>query len=251
MLSRRGAGNRAFYHGEQMIKSVNPENSPENEKTHRWTYNDVPPMSSHRGWVAGKPFGAYLHFLGRKSEPCRERMTGSALACPHCAVKIKSAWRGYVPYYDEEYVRRFVLISEDYLESVEELEHLAPVVIQRGKSKTDPVIVRQKLWRTTPLPHSAERSEPVNLARFCVLVLWGDDILLAWDNAERKKASASATTPKPTKKSAPPTSAERLKGIIEQTGNAPQDGESLGETYTRIIQHFDKSKNGKHTKTDE
>lgn len=234
-----------------MISSVKPENTPENEGIHRWTYNEVGANTSHRGWITGKPFGAYLHFLAKKSEPCRERMSSHALKCPHCATGNKPQWRGYVPYYDEEYTRRFVLIASDYLESVAELEHLAPVVIQRGKSKTDPVIIKTKLWRTTPIPHSSERERPVDLARFCVVVLWKDDVLCAWDNAERKKRDEEPATPKPTKqrgKSDQYTAAHRLADRLNSEASAE---EPLAETYKRLLNLPKPSTNGHHTKTDD
>lgn len=251
MLTRRAVGDRVFYHGEHMITSVKPENTPEEEGCWRWTYNEVQPNSSHRGWIAGKPFGAFLHFLSKKSEPCRARMTGHALACPHCETKVKVQWRGYVPYYDEEYTRRFVLIAPEYLEAVAELEHLAPVVITRGKSKIDPVIIRGKVWRVTQptIPHSAERADPVNLALFCVRVLWRDDILAAWDAAERRKAATTKpATPKHTKKPDMYTAAHRLADQLHKESTAD---EPLNQTYQRLLKKVAPSTNGDHTKTDD
>lgn len=234
-----------------MITSVKPEDSPEENGFHRWTYTDVTAGSSHRGWIAGKVFGAYLHFLLKRSEPCRARMTGHALGCPHCESKIKAVWRGYVPYYDEEYTRRFVLVAPEYLESVNEIGHLEPIVITRGKAKTDPVVIKPKVWRISAptIPHNEQRAEPVDLARFCVRVLWKDDVLCAWDNEQRRKAAVDKpATPKQSK------SGDMLQGARKRASVArnPEDWSTpLADLLPGLANYGKPSENGKHTKTDE
>lgn len=98
--------------------------------------------------------------------------TDHALGCPHCVDRHPWEWKGYVPFYDEEYARRFALISPTYYESVEEIDHLAPIVITRGKKDTDQVVIKQINWRTTPIPPAAERFNAVDLMRFLVFTLW-------------------------------------------------------------------------------
>jgi hypothetical protein len=137
-----------------------------------WSYAPVKAGSQYRGWKAGPVCGVFIHQLTKRSEPCIGMMTELALACPHCADKHKWEWKGYVPFYDEEYTRRFCLISPAYYEAVEEIDHLAPIVINRGKKDTDPVVVKYNAWRSTPIPFSVERAKGVDLMNFIVRVLW-------------------------------------------------------------------------------
>lgn len=178
-------------------------------------------------------------------------MTASALICHHCDQRIKSAWRGYVPYYDEEYTRRFVLIAPEYLEAVTEIEHLAPIVVTRGKSKIEPVVIRPKIWRTQPIPHSTERERPVDLALFCVRVLWCDDILAAWDKAERSKAKTLQPATQHTKTEKKPTMYTAAHARAGKIAKEQELSASLRDVFPNMLSKVKPSSNGEHTKTDE
>jgi hypothetical protein len=141
------------------------------------------------GFLAGHPFGAWVHFLNHVSKPCRIRMTNGALECPMCQVE-PAVWRGYTPFYSSEYRRMFCLVSEEHLESVREIDVWAQVKIGRAEPKKSPVVVRQIVWRTSPLPPSPERPAAVNLLPF-LLRLWKDEDLLRW-HVEGTRAAAPA-----------------------------------------------------------
>lgn len=161
-----------------MATGKRPKSFGEKNKVAKWDYNEVPPKSKWKGFIAGEPCGTFLHFEAKRSYPCLSMMTDQDLACPHCARGLVWEWRGYVPYYDAEYTRHFVLINDTYYESVMEIQHLSPITITRGNKKTDPVVVKYEPWRVTPIPHSEDRSKPVDLMAFLLRVLWKDQALL-------------------------------------------------------------------------
>jgi len=138
----------------------------------------VPNGTSTTGFIAGKPVGVFVHHVGQ-SKPCKREMTDSALVCPYCEAGHLPTWRGYTPFYDRDYVRRFVLIAEDIYESVEELPLHAQIRIARGKGSREGVTVRPELWRTSPLPPSKDRAAWVDLMPF-LLDMWKDDELRRW-----------------------------------------------------------------------
>jgi len=105
-------------------------------------------------------------------------ISDKVLVCPRCAINRPWEWRGYVPYYDEQYVRRFVVVASDYYESICEIKHLSPILISRGPEKTDSVVVKYEPWRTTPIPHAKDREGEVNLIDFLIRVLWKDEALV-------------------------------------------------------------------------
>jgi hypothetical protein len=150
-----------------------------------WTHEPVPCKSQFRGWIAGKPFGGWQHFLKKHSVVCREKMSEKALRCEHCEAGLIPDWRGFVPWYSAEYVPMFSLITYAYHESVCEIDHLAQIVLRRGPLKTDAIVIRAETWRATPLPYSADRFAPVELNDFCVKVLWKDAALIQWDKMQQ------------------------------------------------------------------
>lgn len=161
-----------------MFHSERPKKNPLGGKETRWSYQQVEKGKSVFGWLAGPPTGVYTHHAGA-TKPCRRLMTNGKLTCPYCESKYVPVWRGYTPFYDTEYTRRFVLISEDYEESVSEIPHLAMIALSRGKGPRDPVVIKPNMWRTTPLPDNSERAKPVDLRLF-LLRLWKDVELQQW-----------------------------------------------------------------------
>lgn len=168
-----------------MVTSKTPAPSERGGQVAHWSYEPVVNKSQHRGWIAGKPFGGWQHYGNRKSHVCREKMSDKALRCEQCVSGLIPEWRGFVPWYDSEYTRRFSLITYAYYESVSEIPHLSQIVLRRGDRKTDPVVIRAEQWRKEPLPYSAERFQPVDLGAFLVKVLWKDVELLEWDRKQQ------------------------------------------------------------------
>lgn len=178
-----------------MAMSRKPGSPGQGKHVRRWTYNPVVGGSQWRGFLAGEPFGVFVHYVNRQSKPCKQEMTDKALSCEHCAKGLVPDWRGYTPYYDDSYTERFVLITAPYYESVLEIEHLAQIVIRRGKLKTDAVVIKDEAWRTTPIPHKAERGAKVDLSDFLIHVIWKDDELMQWDKREKAKAREAESKP--------------------------------------------------------
>jgi hypothetical protein len=156
-----------------MIRSQKPTPEKGCAKVWKWDYEAPENGKSTVGFLAGPPCGCWVHFTFG-SKPCRRKMTKSKLVCPFCEDKWEPVWRGYVPYYDREYVRRFVVITEDYYESVNEIELHAQIRLSRDKDTHAPVVIRPDTWRTQPLPTKADRAEPVDLMPFLCRVLWKD-----------------------------------------------------------------------------
>lgn len=171
-----------------MVSSEKPEDTPRKKGVHKWDYHPVPNKANGRGWKAGDPFGAWVHYEHKKSHVCAEKMSKKALPCAWCSRGIIPDWRGYVPWYDEQYTRRFSLITYPYYESVCEIPHLAHIVLRRGVKQTEPVVITAEAWTPKPIPYSSVRAEVVCLGQFLVHVLWGNEALTKWDlEQERRK----------------------------------------------------------------
>lgn len=159
-------------------------------------YQPIANKASVVGFMAGKPVGVFTHYAGA-TKPCKRLVTGSQLVCPFCEAKHTPVWRGYVPFYDQEYTRRFVLIPEDYYESVCEIPHLAQIRLSRGKGSREPIVIAPHNWRITPIPAIPERAAEVDLIPFLPRI-WKDDELIAW--VEKQRAAAP---PKPSTRAKP------------------------------------------------
>lgn len=147
-------------------------------KVARWLYWTVPTGGSANGFIAGSTVGVWCHWVGR-SKPCRRLTSDGALSCSLCAAGEEPVWRGYVPIYDPQYVRRIVVITADHAESVREIPLHAQVKMRRGRNKHDPLIITPDLWRITPLPDSPERSGPADIVP-ALLRMWRDAELIEW-----------------------------------------------------------------------
>jgi len=189
-----------------MLTSRKPENRPEKKREY-WDRLAVEPNAKHYAWVAGPCFGAWVHFVGDQSKPCCTMLTDSRVQCKYCSPGNKPVWRGYIPLYDSDYVRRFVVIGESYYEMASTLKHLEQVIVQRGKRKIDPVQIRPHTWRTAPIPATPDRQTPVDIKDFLVAVLWSDDALARWHfgfiTSEAEKNAEAVATPQASEKPNP------------------------------------------------
>jgi len=178
-----------------MFSSQEPDPAPRSEDRRKWDYVSVPNGGSIVGYLAGYPFGVHTHHVGH-TKPCKRRMTHSALVCPFCEGGLAPVWRGYTPIYDREYLPRYVLITQDYLESVREIPVHAQVRISRAKPEKSPPIIRPELWtpKALPLGHGRDR-EPDLLPS--LLRTWKDDELKRWCLSQTP-ALPQTETPKPT-----------------------------------------------------
>lgn len=155
----------------------------------RWLYWPIPNGGTACGFLAGPVVGVWSHWVGR-SKPCRRLTSDGALSCALCSDGEDPVWRGYLPVYDPQYVRRIVVITADHAESVREIPLHAQVKMKRGKNKHDPCVVTADLWRTTPLPDSPDRSAPADIVP-ALLRMWRDVELIQWHMSSDIPVSSS------------------------------------------------------------
>lgn len=225
-----------------MLQSQEPDPRGQTGSVTRWQYTPIRCGTSCNGYLAGHPWGTWVHWIGQ-SKPCKNKITGGALACNYCAANERAVWRGYTPWYDREYTRRLVLITEDYLEAVREIGPHAQIEIARGKNVRDPVVVREKLWGTKPLPPASDRAWPADLSAL-VLRLWRDAELIAWA-LEQRKAGALSDTPTGRR-----LNAEIADQIARPAGDGASDtGVSLADRNGEFVRRVRSAKpgaNGQH-----
>ncbi len=228
-----------------MAKSKIPSGTKAGEHPKKWDRNPVPCKSVSNGWICGKPFGVVIHFVKGQSTPCLQEACDNEVFCPHCHNGIAQDWRGYTPYYDEQYVPKFVMITLPYNESVSELEHLTPIQITRGAVHTDPIIVRHKVWRTTPIPHSAERANPVDLGEFLVWTLFRVEAQMKWEREQKVKESEKVCRPYVAPEHADPSIPKLIRmAVKEQKEN--KKTEDAGNVFAQVVNRITTpSKNGK------
>lgn len=234
-----------------MAVSKIPSSFGEKTPQTRWTYNPVPCKSQHRGFLAGRPFGVFVHYEKMRSQPCCQAMTDKEVWCEHCDAGKVPDWRGYVPYYDAEYTPNFCLITYPYYEAVCEISHLEQIVIRRGQKKTDAVVIKGEAWRTTPIPPAKCRAEPADLSWFLIHKLFKCDALIEWDNRQQKAAAQEVCKPYV----APPEPVyqdkglNRLKALLEREKKEQDRIDTAGDLAGQIIRNATTPKpNGKHTK---
>lgn len=175
-------------------------------KPAKWNYQVVQNGGRMNAFLGAYPFGVQCHF-DHGSKPCLNDMTKGDLPCKYCGVDDEPEWRGYTAIYTTEYLPRFVIITDDYLESVREIPIHAQVKISRGNGAKDPVILRADLWRTLPLPPSPERNAPVDLLP-SLLRMWKIPALVKWHADHSTPARAVQVVPPA--EVVPPAIAERM-----------------------------------------
>jgi hypothetical protein len=106
-------------------------------------------------------------------------MTDSELVCPYCESGDEPRWKGYVPLYDRDYQRRFLLISQGVRESVKEIEHLQPVRCTRAKSSKASVVIRLDWWTTKACPRGDGRDVEADIEPV-LFTIWKDAVLREW-----------------------------------------------------------------------
>lgn len=168
-----------------MSRSCKPGQNPGGKRKAKWDYTPVPNGTSTVGFLAGPPCGVYVHHAGT-SKPCRRILTKSALVCPYCESQFVPVWRGYTPFYSQDYFRLFVLIPEELDEAVSEIDLHTQIRISRPRASKASVIIRAENWRTLKLPVTADRLLPVDLFPF-LPAIWRDIELAKWlnDNPEQ------------------------------------------------------------------
>ncbi len=217
-----------------MAKSKIPTEITKNEHTIKWTRNPVPSKSVSNGWICGKPFGVVLHFVNKKSVPCLQEMCDHSVFCPHCHNNIAKDWRGYTPYYDDLYTPKFVMITLPYHESVWELEHLTPIQITRGALHTDPILIRHKVWRTTPIPHAPSRANPIDLGDFLVFTLFRVSEQMEWERKQKIKAKEEESKPYTAPVYQDPA-VKKLVNMVRREEKANQENAEAGELFGAAV----------------
>lgn len=226
------------------MKSRKPAPESGANPVRRWTYAPVPNKTSTTGWKAGDVFGVETHFSGG-SKACRRIMTDSALICPFCESGKKPEFRGYVPFFDADYARRFVLVNRDYFDLADSIERLAMIRASRDKASKAPIIVRQDNWRTTPLPPSFANESPAELLP-SLLDAWEDDELRAWCMKQTPVTTVAKTklSPKDTKDLSVGVLARNF--VVKGAGLPPTVDDDVHEVMARRGYAGKPTTNGKH-----
>jgi hypothetical protein len=217
-----------------MIRSRSGKDGPGKNRKEKWTRNPVAPGSQHRGFLAGPPFGAWVHYFKSGSRPCLREITECELVCDHCKKDLIPIWRGYTPYYTDQYAPYFVQITQDYEEAVNEITLHSPILITRGDLETDPIIITVKPWRTQPIPYDPRREKPVNLASFLLYTLWQDQALINWV-LKPKYVAPEPNTPKQEDSLYNDPSYAKLARLARAEDTAKQESATLEEAMVNVI----------------
>lgn len=166
---------------------------------------DVPPGAKHGGYLAGQLYGCYTHRSGA-TKPCVASITDDALECPFCRVGDESVWKGYVPLWDRDWTLRHVLISEQYLATVDAIPFHAKITVSKHKNPISPVIIREEPLLTRDLPNKSPWKDEVCMLAVC-LTLWKNAPLTKWCLDNQPLALAAAVPPTPLPPPAPKVTA--------------------------------------------
>ena len=180
-----------------------------------WKYQPVENGKYTVGFLAGPTVGVHCHYHG-KSKPCRTHATEGALTCPYCSPDDIAQWRGFVPYYDREYVRRFVCIGPEYAEATDEIPLHAQVKIMRPLSSKASCIVRAEAFRPLPMPVTKDREHAADLLPSLFRV-WKDSELEAWHRANPDEKPRPTAAAKPSRYPIEDIPAGRDAGEAEMT----------------------------------
>jgi len=232
-----------------MFPHQNPEPARGKNLAGEWSYQKVDSGTSLTGFLAGQPTWIPCHWVG-VSKPCRSILTCGHLPCLDCRPGKEVEWRGYLPFYDPSYLRKFILIPLNLRESVAEIALHAQIKMNRARAKKSAVIVTMSNWRVTPLPESKERSHAVDLRAF-LLVVWKDTELSEWS----WNHVSDVTPPALTSASTPGADIVRVAGSreLEQGAALLANRIAVRETEQPISEQFPalaaravSKKNGKH-----
>jgi len=232
-----------------MFPLQNPEPSRGQNLAGEWSYQKVDSGTSLTGFFAGQPTWVPCHWVGT-SKPCRSVLTCGALPCLDCRPGKAVEWRGYLPFYDPSYLRKFILIPLNLRESVAEIPLHAQIKISRSKAKKSAAIVSASNWRVTPLPESKDRAHAVDLRAF-LLVVWKDAELSDWSWSHVSDGAPIALA------SASPPGAEILRvaggreleqgaAIVANRITVRETEQPISEQFPALAARAASKKNGKH-----
>jgi hypothetical protein len=167
-----------------------------------WDYQRVENGKSVVGWKAGPVYGCETHYLG-ETRPCKRITTDSKLVCPICESGEETIFRGYVPFWDTDYQRKFVLIPEDVFDLADEIECHQTIRISRPKGSREGNIVRPDGWTLKALPPKYVNMGEIDIVP-ALLTVWKDEQLRAWFEEEWAKEAlqqqAKKLSPEETRK---------------------------------------------------
>lgn len=230
-----------------MSRSRRPDPKKGNGARAIWSYQEVGNGCSTVGYLAGPTYGVYTHYVGH-TRPCRREFTNSTLVCAHCESGEEPVWKGYVPYYDRDLIRRFVLISQEIEESVEAIPLHAQIRIARAKSSKAAVIVRQENWTVKNMPYSALRAAGVDIEG-ALLLIWKDPELHAFVRKVSPSDLINAKLKPPSRDDAKQEELEfSLKNARDRLKQREQAESLIGESLENLLPLDAKpTKNGKHS----
>ena len=204
-------------------------------KTHAHaSYLAVKCGQKEAGYKAGELYGCYTHRTFA-AQPCVADITNGELKCAWCASQMISEWRGYVPVWDRDWTLRYVLIGEDYYESVNAIPLHAQIAISRAKNPISPLVVREELSMTRKLPDRPPWKEPVDMLEIC-LTLWQQDALTRWILSHREAPNAAEEVKQP---EAAAEKKPRLKGAAAMKAYEEKEAKRLENMDARFVKIVD------------
>ena len=209
------------------------------------TYLKVPNGGKEVGYLAGELYGCYGHRT-HAHQPCLHDLTEGALTCQYCAAGMVPDWRGYVPLWDRDYTLRYVLIGEEYYESVNMIPHRAQIVVTRAKNPISPLVIRAgELVLTRGLPDREPWASEVDMSALC-RVLWKCGALDAWWALTQAKQLPGVG-------SSPPLSPAKFSPMMRAAAkrvNGLTEPKTINEVFVEAIRRGDAppepKPNGKH-----
>lgn len=151
------------------------------------TYLQVKNAGSAAAYKAGPLHGVYGHRT-HAHQPCARIITEGEMPCPYCQSGLDPVWRGYLPLWDRDWALRYVLIGEEYCETVDVIGHRTQVILTRHKNPISPLVVREESTLDRELPTKSPWSDTIDMEAIC-LDLWKHPCLKEWVMTHRPARS--------------------------------------------------------------
>lgn len=157
-----------------------------------WSYLDLKGGGSAAGWLAGPVEWVETHHYFR-TIPCHWSISDGRLECPWCPKAPAVEWSGYVPFYGESGKPYLAIVRGYSQDVVMSLKTFDPLIVSKGKSKFDPIVITRPLGKRERYKSSlASRQEPVDIRPF-LLKLWKEPALVTFFSAHPATSDTPVT----------------------------------------------------------
>lgn len=144
----------------------------------KWNHIKLVRGKPWRGWLAGPLVGVVCHH-DSGTRGCRAAITGGKLSCGRNHELFPPEFKCYVPLWDEDGFRAFVVISEPAYPVAARLPHLAEVWALKTELHGAPIHVYPREWARKGPPCAVSERTPQDMRPFLVK-LWKDTELREW-----------------------------------------------------------------------